>query len=71
MQERRNYFSPRLCITEILAFVGVPKPSFFFEFCDCIEDATPWLGFSLGKTWFLADNPLSVSRILHPGLPSP
>ena len=42
------------------------KPSFFGEICDCIEDATPWFAFSLGKTWFLSDNPLRVSRILRP-----
>ena len=58
---------PNLCITEILPFVGLPKPSFFQDICDCIEDATPWFAFSLGKTWFLADNSLRVSRILHPG----
>ena len=58
---------PSLCITEILAIVGLSKPSFFREICDCIEDATPWFAFSLGKTWFLADNPLRVSKILRPG----
>ena len=34
---------------------------------ESIKDSTPWFAFSLGKTWFLSDNSLRVSRILHPG----
>ena len=34
---------------------------------DSIKDSAPWFAYSLGKTWFLFDNPLRVSRILRPG----
>ena len=34
---------------------------------ESIKDSAPWFAYSLGKTWFLPDNPLRVSRILRPG----
>ena len=41
----------------------------FGQSVECMKDSTPWLAFTLSKTWFFSANPSNVSRILHPGLP--